>query len=193
MNDVMQILKPADMIAIILSFASLVIASSAFYFSILKRGRIKVRVFTHQDDISFNVGSRLEQIPTTIYITLPVVIKNLGANSTAIDQLSWDLQFPDILEAKVFDQPRFGDLNGFCVLKPYEQQIGVTQISVEISGYGKGFSPAFKELTRNVPVDIKTRKFHLLVKYREYTRTRIHQRCLSFDLKPIIIKSYTTE
>ena len=88
----MQNINLSEIVALAMSFLSLVIAVFALFYSILKHGKVKFIIYSNDNDANVSINATYSNIPDLFFITIPVIVKNSGANAKTINGISWSFK-----------------------------------------------------------------------------------------------------
>ena len=159
-------------ISVCISLVSVFIASMALYFTRFKRGKPEIHLYMQADEYSMGIGSRHSDIPICFSITIPLVVKNLGANAIALGEIKWKLEQRGIIKGEIFRTPDIGDIkNSICPLSPYQQLVESLSMSFQIEGYGEGFK--YQDLIPDLASHLKNSEIKLQLQYTSYEKKRL--------------------
>jgi len=179
-----------EIIAILSSSLSLIIAFIALYKSVIKRGKIKFYVYSHPDNVNVLVGTRTNDIPTSLHILMSVRVKNIGANPVTIRNIYWEVPSTSGLKTIVFDYPKFYDNNNYFLLAPYEQQSGVLQIEFIMDGFEQPYNDEYYELVHELSGKVINEKHKIALTYEKYGLHKIKLCKKEIDITKIIHNQY---
>ncbi len=172
-----------NIISLSIAFLSLIISYLALYFSIFKRCKEKVYVFYDFDDISLSIATAVEKIPTSFQIGIPIIIKNVGANPLVIKTINWNIETPEFLKSRITFEPQIDNSEGFTVLRPYDQTIGVLGIEFWIE---RNSEADFGTWLRHIQNNIDDYNYSAMFSYRIYKKEKIEIKHIKVDLKNTI-------
>lgn len=175
--------------AIIISLTSLVISFLAFYFSILKRAKVKFKVFRRVEDVSFNGHGSYQGISSGFTVMIPVIAINKGANSAIVNDIKWRVIKPESINYKIYINSSFEDSvkNNYTTFKPYENRVANIEIHLEINGNGKGFNnEEFKKSYEEIKLLKFNNKVNLELQYKESKIHKMKSLRKTYDISDIV-------
>lgn len=174
-------------ISVLIAFSSLIVSFIALYFTVLKRGKVKVSLYKHVKDVKASRSGRYNNVNDGFNISIPVIINNNGSKSVAIKNLKWNINFPEYLEHSIITQPQIhGIKNDLTVLNPYEHFIDNLMIRVDIKGSGMGYGDEYTAIVKSASEMIKKDKSVIICSYLICGKYRMKRRELSFDISKLM-------
>lgn len=163
--------------ALITSIVSLLIAALALYYSILKPSR--ALIFPYLDEFELTPGSKQNNIALNLGGTIRFMIKNSGASSIFVDDISWQEEVIGIqnirLELAQNSPERY--MNG-VTLKPYEHMPGSLYIGYNLTHQGQNIN----DLTDLLRHEMSRGKIIIKIKYTAYENKKVIKALKSFDI-----------
>jgi len=166
-----------ECIALIISLVSLFVATLALYFSILKPGHAEL--FPYLEELELTPGSQHNGVALSLGGTLRFMIKNSGAGSVFVNDISWREEIVGIskIDFRVSLNSRELYMDGLT-LKPYEHKLGSVNVRYSLNYQGQNVGDNIGLLR----TEIAQGKIFIEVKYSAYEDKNVRKVVKSFDI-----------